>query len=50
MAKGHTSSGRGQSTLEHCAEAYLGIRLPKDVRDARGDPVRTSYGESGHAV
>src|SRR4051794_40411102 len=43
-AEGHSSSGRGQSTLEHCAEAYLGTTLPKDVADSRGDPVRTSYG------
>jgi DNA polymerase I-like protein with 3'-5' exonuclease and polymerase domains len=43
-SEGHTSSGKGQSTLEHCAETYLDIRLPKDLVDARGNPVRTSYG------
>ncbi len=41
--EGHTSSGKGQSTLEHCAGTYLGAPLPKDVRDAAGNPVRLSY-------
>jgi DNA polymerase I-like protein with 3'-5' exonuclease and polymerase domains len=43
-SEGHTASGKGQSTLEHCADRYLGITLPKDVVDSRGNPVRTSYG------
>ena len=30
--EGHTASGRGQSTLEHCAERYLGVTLPKDLK------------------
>lgn len=42
---GHTAQGKGQSTLEHCAEYYLGATLPKDVCDAQGHDVRTSYGQ-----
>lgn len=41
---GHTSSGSGQSTLDHCAEQYLGVRLSKDLKDDNGRDVRTSYG------
>jgi DNA polymerase I-like protein with 3'-5' exonuclease and polymerase domains len=40
---GHPASGRGESTLEHCAEHYLGVRLAKDVVDSKGDLVRLSY-------
>lgn len=43
--EGHTASGKGQSTLDHCAEYYLGIQLPKDVPDSKGNPVRLSYGQ-----
>jgi hypothetical protein len=42
-SEGHTSSRKGESTLEHCAETYLDIRPPKDVVDSRGRPVRLSY-------
>jgi hypothetical protein len=42
---GHTAGGKGQSTLEACAARYLKVRLPKDVADAVGDPVRLSYGK-----
>ncbi len=45
MTEGHTASGKGQSTLDRCARHYLGIDLPKDVVDARGQPVRLSYGQ-----
>lgn len=41
---GHTAGNEGEATLEACAEQYLGIELPKDVRDDAGDPIRTSYG------
>jgi hypothetical protein len=40
---GHTAQGKDQSTLEHCAETYLGVKLTKDVRDSVGDSVRLSY-------
>ena len=43
-SEGHTSSGKGQSTLEHCARRYLDCDLPKDVVDSQGNPVRLSYG------
>ena len=33
-AVGHTASFKGQSTLEHCVQEYLGIELPKDVKDS----------------
>jgi hypothetical protein len=42
---GHTARGRGESDLEHCAETYLGVRLPKDATDADGKLVRKSYGQ-----
>ncbi len=42
---GHTSQGKGESTLEHCAATYLGVELPKDTMDSRGGPVRLSYGK-----
>ena len=42
---GHTHQGKDQSTLERCASLYLGMELPKDVRDADGDPVRLSWGK-----
>jgi hypothetical protein len=42
---GHTAGGRGESSLEHCVEVYLGARLPKDVTDSRGNLVRLSYGQ-----
>lgn len=42
-AEGHVAYGGGQSTLETCAQRYLGVDLPKDVQDLAGDPVRTSY-------
>jgi hypothetical protein len=41
---GHTAGGKGESDLEHCAEAYIGVRLPKDVKDSKGKLVRLSYG------
>jgi DNA polymerase I-like protein with 3'-5' exonuclease and polymerase domains len=41
--EGHTASGKGQSTLDHCVERYLGFDLPKDVADSDGRPVRLSY-------
>lgn len=43
--EGHTAGGKGEATLEACAERYLGIDLPKDVANAKGEPVRTSYGQ-----
>lgn len=42
--EGHTAGGQGEATLEACADLRLGIDLPKDVADAEGNPVRTSYG------
>jgi DNA polymerase I-like protein with 3'-5' exonuclease and polymerase domains len=42
-SEGHTSSGKGKSTLEHCARRYLGLNLPKDVVDSQGHLVRLSY-------
>jgi hypothetical protein len=44
-SEGHTALGTGQSTLEHCAARYLGFSLPKDVRDSRGQDIRTSFGQ-----
>ena len=41
--QGHTASASGESTLEHCVELHLDLTLPKDLTDAAGDPVRTSY-------
>lgn len=43
--EGHTARGKGESTLEHCARHYLGLELPKDLRDSAGDVVRLSYGK-----
>ncbi len=42
---GHIAAKKGESTLEHCAAVYLGVDLPKDVKDADGDPIRLSYGK-----
>ena len=42
---GHTASNKGQSTLDHCAERYLGITLAKDVVNGKGQPVRLSFGQ-----
>ena len=42
--EGHTAHGKGESTLEHCAEFYLGATLPKDIKDSDGRDVRLSYG------
>jgi len=42
--EGHTAFGRGQSTLERCAACYLGLELPKDIKDNDGNDVRMSYG------
>jgi len=42
---GHAHQGKDQSTLERCVALYLGLELPKDVRDADGDEVRTSWGK-----
>ena len=42
-SEGHTARGEGQSTLERCADLYLGITLPKDVQDSGGNPIRLSY-------
>jgi hypothetical protein len=43
-AHGNTASGKGESTLDRCAELYLGVTLPKDVKDRDGRDVRLSYG------
>jgi hypothetical protein len=43
--EGHTAGNEGEATLEACAERYLGLDLPKDVADAKGNSVRTSYGQ-----
>lgn len=43
-AAGHTASGKGESTLDACVRTYLGMDLPKDVVDSRGDSVRLGYG------
>lgn len=40
---GHTARGKGQSTLEFCAREYLGVELPKSLKDSEGDDVRLSY-------
>lgn len=45
---GHTAGGKGESDLEHCAEAYLKLRLPKDVQDSKGNIVRLSYSQWLH--
>jgi hypothetical protein len=42
--RGDVAGGEGESTLERCSEEYLGVPLPKDVRDSKGREVRTSYG------
>jgi len=41
--EGHTAGGKGESDLEHCADLYLGLQLPKDVRNQEGDLIRLSY-------
>ncbi len=43
--KGHTASGKGESTLDRCALDYLGIQVLKDVKDSKGKVVRLSYGQ-----
>src|SRR5262245_43358792 len=43
--QGHAAQGKGQSTLEHCAAAYLGAELPKELEDSVGDDVRLSWGK-----
>ncbi len=42
--EGHVAGGKDQSTLETCVQKYLGVELPKDVVDSRGQAVRLSYG------
>jgi len=42
---GHAHQGKGQSTLEQCAQLYLNVTLAKDVRDCAGDDVRLSWGK-----
>ena len=39
---GHTA--RGESGLDDCVRAHLGIELPKDLKDAEGRDVRTGFG------
>ena len=39
---GHTA--RGESGLDDCVRAHLGLELPKDLRDAEGRDVRTGFG------
>jgi len=41
---GHTAGREGEATLEACAHFHLRIELQKDVTDADGNPIRTSYG------
>lgn len=43
--EGHVARGKGQATLERCAQVYLDAELPKNVEDSKGQPVRTSYGQ-----
>lgn len=43
--EGHAAGGKGESDLEHCAEVYLSVHLPKDVQDSKGNLVRLSYGK-----
>lgn len=43
--EGHTASGKGQSSLEHCVEKHLHVELPKEVVDVKGKSVRVSYGQ-----
>lgn len=40
---GHTSQGKGQSTLEKCVQLYLDVILAKDVKDQYGAEVRLSW-------
>jgi DNA polymerase I-like protein with 3'-5' exonuclease and polymerase domains len=42
---GHTSQGKGQSTLEKCAQLYLDVALPKVIKDGDGDDIRLSWGK-----
>jgi hypothetical protein len=42
---GTTASQAGESTLERCASTHLGVALPKDVKDSRGNDVRLAYGQ-----
>jgi hypothetical protein len=35
---------RGESALDDCVLAHLGLELPKDVKDAEGRDVRTGFG------
>lgn len=43
--EGHTAGGKGESTLDHCVDRYLGVQMDKDVMDSAGNPVRLSYGQ-----
>lgn len=45
---GHTARGPGQSSLETCAREYLGVELPKSIKDSDGDDVRLSYSKWLH--
>ena len=53
-SEGHTARGKGQATLEHCAEVYLGVQLPKDLKDHQGraNLLRTMAGPppAGHSA
>jgi|GEM_PF-757857 len=40
---GHTARGKDQSTLETCAREYLGVELPKSLKDSDGEDVRLCY-------
>jgi hypothetical protein len=41
--KGHTA--RGKSSLADCVRTYLGIELPKDGKDDKGQTVRVNFGQ-----
>ena len=41
--EGHAAAGPGESTLDRCAEVYLGVALAKGVKDSSGNEVRLSY-------
>jgi DNA polymerase I-like protein with 3'-5' exonuclease and polymerase domains len=43
--EGHVAGGKDESTLETCADVYLEVQLPKDVKDSKGNLVRLSYGQ-----
>lgn len=43
--EGHTADGKGQATLDACAQRYLGVTLQKEAADQAGNQVRLNFGQ-----